>query len=534
MHFLRSWVFAKGRPSHAKTMSSWKRVLILTLIGIGLRALYCAVFSDLLVAGSDATVNILLGRKFASGNYYGVLDTYWPPLYPLLVGAVTPFVDSITLPAVIVSVITGGLAVPVTYWLADQSYGKAAATVAASLAVFFPNLINAVFAIGTESPYLICVGGSLITGWTALKKGSLYSCLFTGAFVGLAYLTRPEAFGYVIFFVLVIVAEVLWTKGSFTRKPVIRISILVIGFAIFAAPYILYLHGETGRWMISGKMEKNVAAGAFSKDAIERSEAAAAKNPESNEQSSRALAMNFASNLREAQKALSSLIPFFLVMLIGIGLFRTSWDRERLFREGYLLAFCLLTILGYSASFVLERYLYVLLPICFVWAANGIIAVKQWYDESTRALGISKLRYVPKASYVPTFLLLCLFVYLFPTNFFVRSKESAWQAAAFGERNAGIWLRHNSEPGTSTFSFSSVPTFYSQTNEFWVEEEDPHQILEDILRNRVEYVVDSERSYDKRPYLAKLPAILKDDPRFELIYEKDEFPGNRIAIYRTK
>lgn len=515
-------------------MRSWRRVLILTLIGIGLRALYCTVFSGLIVAGSDATVNIMLGRKFASGNYYGVLDTYWPPLYPFLVGVVTLFIDSITLPAVIVSVITGALAVPITYWLTDQSYGKATATVAAVIAIFFPNLINAVFALGTENPYLICVAASLIAGWTALKKGSLSCFLLTGGFIGFAYLTRPEAFGYVIFFVLLIIFGRLWTKELLTRKPVIQISILVLGFAIFAAPYMLYLHGETGRWMISGKMEKNVAAGAFSKDAIERSEATSAANPESNEQSPRALATNFASNLREAQKAMSSLIPFFLVILVGIGLFRSSWDRERLLREGYLLSFCLLTIVGYSASFVLERYLYVLLPIFFGWAAHGIIGLKEWYEDSSRSLGITELRYFPKASYVPAGLLLCLFAYLFSTNFFVRSKESAWQAAAFGERNAGVWLRQFAKPGSTTFSFSSVPTFYSQTNEFWIETKDPKEIVQEILLNRVDFVVDSERSYGKRPYLAKLPSALQGDARFELIYEKDEFPGNRIAIYRTK
>lgn len=515
-------------------MTAWKRVILLTLAGIALRVLYYIVFSDLLVVGSDATVNIELGRKFAAGNYYGVLDTYWPPLYPLLVGFVTIFVDSITLPAVIVSILAGGLAVPVTYWLADQSYGKATATVAACIAVFFPNLINSVFALGTENPYLILVVGSLITSWHALKTDSWRWHLITGGLLGLSYLTRPEAVGYVAFFALVIILSKLWVRALLTAKILAQIASLLIGFAIFAAPYIFYLHSETGRWMISGKMEKNVAAGAFAPDAIERSRSAAVDGKGSNEQSAKALVANVASNLREAQKALSSLIPFFLVILVGAGMFRSRWDRERWFREGYLIAFCVMTVFGYAASFVLERYLYVLLPIFFVWIAHGIIEIKEWYGDSSGRRDDSGRFYPPRSTWIPAFLLICIFVYVFPTTFFVRSRESRWQGAAYAERDAGIWLRQYAKPGEPVFSFSSVPTFYSQTKEFWTETEDTGQILDEVTRNRVKFVVDSERSYGKRPYLKELTSALRTDPRFELIYERDDFPGNRIAIYQAK
>lgn len=515
-------------------MSTWKRVCALTLLGIGLRVFYYLVFSDLIVVGSDATVNIALGRKLAAGNIHGVLDPYWPPLYPVLVGIVTIFVDSITLPAVIVSVIAGALAVPITYWLAYQSYGKDTALIAAIIAVFFPNLINSVFALGTENPYLVCVAGSLAAGWVGLTRDSSRYLFLTGMLVGLAYLTRPEAFGYMIFFVLFIIARKLWLQGTVTRTPVNQIAILTLGFAIFAAPYIVYLHGETGRWTISGKVEKNFAAGAFSESALKRTQADDAENAVSDEQSIKALAMNFALNLREVQKALSSLIPFFLMILIGVGLFRNSWDRERFFREAFLFSFCLVTMIGYAASFVLERYLYVLLPVFFVWIAQGIIGLKEWYKASTNSEALGWSVYFPKPSWMPTFLLILLFLYLFPTNIFVRSKESAWQTAAFGERDAGIWLQENGKPGATVFCFSSVPIFYSQTKEFWTDEKQPEQIVEEILLQQVDYVVDSERSYKKRPYLADLTAALKGDPNFELIYERDEFPGNRIAIYRTK
>ncbi|MCE7963255.1 MAG: hypothetical protein DYH05_12260, partial [Acidobacteria bacterium ACB1] len=359
-------------------MKNWKLILGLTTVGIGLRVLYYALFSNLVIARSDAVENIMLGRSFAAGDIYGSLSPYWPPLYPWLVGIVSTFIDSLTLPAVIVSIITGSLAVPLTYWLAEQSYSKDTSLIAAIIAIFYPDLINSVFAIGTENPYLVCVTAALIAGWKGLKQDAGWYCFLTGVFLALAYLTRPEAIGYLLFFIPLMSISRIWQGKLAARRAIAHTVIFVLGFTLLAGPYLLYLRTETGKWTISAKVERNFASGAFSSEALERSQAAADGDAGTNEQSPKALAMNFALNLRTAQDALTKLVPFFALILVGLGLFGTSWDRERLLREGYLLLFCILTIVGYAASFVLERYLYVLLPIFFLWIAKGITNLREW------------------------------------------------------------------------------------------------------------------------------------------------------------
>lgn len=515
-------------------MKRWKTILYLTLVALGVRIVLFVLLSDWIVVGSDAAEYIWLGRKFAAGNYYGVLDTYWPPLYPLLIGIVTTMFDSLTLPAVIVSIVAGSLVVPLTYWLAEESYGKATAMVASIIAIFFPHLLNSVFSLGSENPYVVLTTGCLLTGWVGLTKDSVVSWLVTGMLLALAYLTRPEAFGYLIFFAFLIMVGKPFQREFVLKRRLIQMSVLTLGFAILATPYLVYLHGQTGTWTISAKVQTNIAGGAFSDNALERSLKAMEVDPDADERSLKALFFNTLLNLREAHVVFSSLIPPFLAILVGLGLFCTRWDRERTVREGYLIAFCLVTVAGYVMSFVIERYFLVLLPVFFVWIARGILFLRDWYEESSLEWNLGAGRKILRSSQIPSLLLVLMILYLSPTLFFIRSKESAWQSRAFSERDAGVWLRENGQVKSKVFAFSSVPIFYSDYEGFWTDAKDPDEILRQILSNNVGYVLDSERSYTKRPHLADLTERLKVDPRFERIYERNEFPGNRVAIYRVK
>ncbi len=513
-------------------MKEWKTVLLLWLAAIAYRTLHYFLFTNKIVALSDPMQNILMARRFASGDYYGVLDTYWTPLYAILVGAVSFFVNDLILPAIIVSIIMGSIAAPLTYFLVRQSYGSREAVIAAILAVYYPYLINSVFAIGTENIYLVWIIGAVILGWKGLQENSVTYYLLTGILLGLAYLTRPEAIGYPIFFVLLAVIKNLRQKRLFTRGSMLQVAALVLGFAIFAMPYIFYLHEATGTWTISGKAATNLAVGALQDSSEIGDKPAAVEGSDS--KSIKVLLMTFVSSLRDTQTNITNLLYFLLIALIAIGLFRERWSEERFKREAYLISFCLLTILGYAATVSLERYFYVLLPIFFGWIAHGILQFEQWVRETTQKLTPHKSLYLPGSRIFVGLCLIFIFFYVFHVNFYVRSTESAWQGSAFEERDAGLWLKNHSQPSPVIFSASFRPVFYAEGKQFWVENKDISQIIAQIKENKVGYVVDNERSYKKHLHLKGFSEILQNDPAFELVYQKNDQPGYKISIFKLK
>ncbi len=508
-------------------MKEWKSVLLLTVAGLVYRVLHYLVFSNKIVAGSDVMQNILLARRFAAGDLYGVLDTYWTPVYPILVGLVSLFTEDLVIPSVIVSIAAGSLAVPLTYFLARQSYGTRVGVIAAVIAIFFPYLINSVFALGLENVYLVWMTGALIVGWNALTKDSIRSYLFTGILLGLAYLTRPEAIGYPALFVLLAVGNGMLERKLLTRNTILGISSLLLGFAIFAAPYIFFLKDATGTWTVSGKATANVSAGHFDDGEM-------GMQPAASGGTAVVLVTNFALGFREVQKSVANLLPLLLMVFLALGLFGERWDKERTSREAYLLAFCVFTAFGYAASVVQDRYFYVLLPIFFGWIARGIVQIEKWFSGSFEDLRLKKrASFLFRPNTIAAGCVAIIFLYMFSINFYVRSSTSAWQGSAYEERDAGLWLGENGKPSPRIFSASFRPVFYARGEQVWIDSSDPREIVAEIKNRRVDYVYDSERTHKRLPKLTGLTDLLKNDPEFELVYHAAQ-PEYNSWIFRLK
>jgi hypothetical protein len=501
-------------------MKERKAVFLLFLSALAFRILYSWIFSNELIVGGDQMQNILLARRFAGGDLYGVLHPYWTPLYPILIGIVTFFFDSLVLPSLIISILAGSLAAPLTFYLVKQSYGAREALIAAAIAVFYPHLINSVFAIGTENIFLLLIVGLLIVGWKALQKDSAKDYFLTGILVGLAYLTRPEGFGYLGFFVLLIFGKTL-RQGKFAaRKPLIQIAALLLGFSILAAPYLFYLRSETGAWTISAKSNLNFAAGIYSEEGL----------PEEGETE------NFASvvayNLLDIHKNFPYLFPIFLLIFVALGLFGERWDKSRLERETYLFLFCLVTIAGYAATVVQTRYFYVLLPVLFGWTARGIVQMQQWLKDSMRSWLPESFSYSADSRAVISLCLIFIYLYVLPLNFFMQSREKAWQTSAYEERDAGLWLRKNGKPSAYIFSATQRPVFYAEGKQMSPASTDLKNIFAEIKAGGVDYVIASDRSLKRNPYMTGFEELLKNSPQFELIYENNEHPNYKISIFK--
>jgi hypothetical protein len=318
--------------------------------------------------------------------------------------------------------------------------------IAAVIAIFYPHLLTSTFNYGTENVYLLLLTFALITAWNGLTKNSTANFFVTGLLLGCAYLTRPEAVGYLFFFAPLIFLTKFKGQGISSQNSAKNVAVLVLSFALLATPYIIYIRSTTGSWSISPKFKAHISGTNFSDTIFDKNFNPAPKpQAPTTDGIGKTLIKSVLFTSQMAHKQFPYFFPPFLLIFVGLGLFRTKWNGSRFRREMYLLFFCVLTVLGYVVTIVEVRYFYVLLPILFGWMAYGIVEMEDWLRESLQHLSFGKL-FAANLYIFPVLCLTFIILYTLPLNGFMRSSDGAWQFSQYEQRNAGLWLKENAKP----------------------------------------------------------------------------------------
>jgi hypothetical protein len=348
-----------------------------------------------------------------------------------------------------------------------------------------------------------------------------------GILLGLAYLTRPEGFGYPFFFVAVILVFSFLSKEFSIKRVTPQAGALLLGFVLLSLPYLVYLKGETGRWTISGKSEINTIAGDIADHEDEAPATETADTP------ARKFVKYFALNLVDVHKRLPILLPPGLILLAGVGLFGSVWTAGRARREIFLISFCLITIVGYAAAVIQVRYFYVLLPVMFGWVALGITRFSTWFLRSVRSVSRGELAFRNR-TIVTAVVLVAIYLYVLPLNFYTVSADTRWETRAFEERSAGLWLKQNTPRDERIFSASRRPAFYAEREQFAPTSTDQTELLRELRIQNVKYAVTSHRSLRRNPYMKGLDEVLASDPNWERVYYAKPHGDYWISVYRSR
>jgi 4-amino-4-deoxy-L-arabinose transferase-like glycosyltransferase len=174
-------------------------------------------------------------------NYFHDASWRWvfPPGYPLAIAAVRAAVGDGVLAAQVVSALAGALLVIPLYYLARSVLTPKGSLVAAALAVLNPLMIRYGALAMSESLYVLLV----VTAFWCYSRKSMFPF---GLAAGASYLVRPEA---VLFFALLVAYDAATTRRA---RPVL---LALAGLLLVAAPYLLSLRAESGRWSLSPKSE---------------------------------------------------------------------------------------------------------------------------------------------------------------------------------------------------------------------------------------------------------------------------------------
>lgn len=137
------------------------------------------------------------------------------------------------------------------FGLLSSIYGQRVARVALLFYGVSPYVARLSLEVRSEIPYTFFLVLSLYLLQRGLGDRKPLLLFLMGIVSALAYLVRPEGAGLLI----VGVSLLLYRRWIAERSEriALKVSVLILGFVIFSAPYILYLRWDTGGWAISRK-----------------------------------------------------------------------------------------------------------------------------------------------------------------------------------------------------------------------------------------------------------------------------------------
>jgi len=507
---------------------------------------------------SDGVWYALLGRNLISGNIKDGLSTYWPPLYPLLIGIFSIVTRDAELAGRLVSVIAGALLVIPIYFLARRLYGKPTAFVAALLTVIYPFLLEYSTVVLTESLYTLLFTLAVLGALSAFSTGKNHQFFMTGLAIGACYLVRPEAFGFAGLILLMIAASVLLGKRANLKRASANAPIFLAGFLLLSLPYLLYLRAETGRWGLSEKLTAITQLGAANKDRWRglidggqttvadkmwagsreqepfstESPATVDETPSSQSERSGSLlnllrARGIKAGLLKEYRSLPELMTPPLMFLAALGFISGQWTRDRGQGEACLLAFVGSTLLCYAIAGVEDRYLIAVIPIFICWSSRGLVELDARLCEAEERLretpGFLKRHPILSKS----LLMVGLSLSLLPRVLIAANPES------FDARDKQIaeCIKDQSAPGALVMASSPHMAFFAGAKHLYIPSEQLDVVVDYARRRKVDVVVVEEDGIGLTPRLRPLLDDAQPPPGWRLICQ-DDTPNEKVRVFK--
>ena len=540
--------------------------LWLLLAVIGALALRLFLASLPRVIRWDEPDYLWLGKSLLTGKGYtiaGVPELHYTPLFPVLAGAVYLLSGNPELGSSFWYVLSGALLVLPVYFLARRIYGRRVALLSAVLVGIFPGLSSAVLYWGTmtEPPFILLIYCALWAAMVALNGDKLWTYAVLGGLLSLAYLLRPEGIVWLgslgVFFLLV------WLfRGQLWRRRRLACLGLYLGaFLLLSAPYTVYLHQHTGKWMTTGKLSitYDIGRAVMSHDPVLYDKVTASLDSESGEvlwwsserfeqgimdvflQDPRGFLERAWRNLQQVRATLFAgmIFPMALLGPVVLGWFREPWRRRRLEYEA-LLWFGILPVASFLLFHIEVRFLSPVFPALLIWLSAGVWAMGSWLAETVYSWRFgSAWPERTEASRVQRARLIAVAVLLIPLLVYVgyaqmRTVERGMEDLNYGHKAAGLWLREHTPPEARIMSRDLAVSLYAERGFVVSPRADYAAYLAYARRKGATHLLVDERELRVlRPYLAFLLDDANPPTELEPVYVGGDTHG-RIIVYQIK
>lgn len=419
-----------------------EKQLILSLMGIAFGLRLYAVLMAQGIARDSAGYGFM-ARDFLQGDFIKGLSWAFHPLYPILIALLSPDSTHVEIVGRLISLFWGTFTLIPLYYLVKETVGHKEAIFSALFYAFHPYLVTYSGMLLTEATYWGLLVLSVYFFWTGLKKEIVWRIALSGSFLGLAYLTRPEGIGYVLVYLGWIVVDGVLNQKWF--KKFIFMGVLALSVFIFVIPYVMYIHQETGRWLISKKavgieshLLKQSAEEADSSKDVEQ------EKPKKNNYIILVMTQNIAKHLPFVIYHYLRAYHFSLWPFLFFGLIRVR--RKEIGYELFLASLVLFHLLSLSTFTTSTlRFSVPVVPLALLWAGTGVFEIKR---------RLARFSIVNPEKGIAWLIILVLLIQL-PQSFTPERAHRAYQ------KEIGLWLKKNTPENAIIMSNSPIETFYT-------------------------------------------------------------------------
>jgi hypothetical protein len=428
---------------------------------------------------------------------HGSPQLLFPPLYSAALVAVSAVVHDLTLAGRVVSAVFGCVTILLTYLLASRWLGSRPGLAAAVIVAVSPFAIGASVSVQSEMTYTACALAGVLLIWLAVERQGWRTYAAAGAVVGLAHLTKPEA---LIYSACLLAASIPFSwRDRKGRLP--GVAAFFATFALVAAPYVYYLHAETGRWTFEAKSGVSAAivqregAGmrfpeaAYGLDADGRPVGPLLEPNETARHQTLAgvIGSRPATLIRRLRQNLWPLVSTLreetfgagLLWLAGLGVVVLLW-RSR-WRIAAFAAVAVVVPVGFAAAlWTSPRYFVVVMPLLSILAACGIHALVAALARRTR-------RRMPWALYGTAGLMIAAIT--LPQWPILSGSHQVRYEQQPHLKQAGLWLRHHAGAGYRVMSESTRVPYYAEGTWVTLAHGPVAQLLRYAADERVDYLV---------------------------------------------
>lgn len=463
-----------------------KILLLLLAIAFVLR-IFLLLFPEVIY--SDGIEYIRYAKQILSGNWGG---SKAPPLYSVLIALASLLTSNFELAGIWVSVIFGALLILPVFYLGREIFNEKVGIFSALFAAVHPYLYLSSGSVLTESVYHFLLTTAVLFGWHAFRRGRFWDILLFSLFTSLAYLTRPEAIGFL--FVFSFWALFIHPPQE-KRHALKRVGIAVLAilcFLIFSSPYLYQLRKETGRWEISKKF--SISIGSLSDEEVGSLE----------------------SFTRTKKITLVSFViePLTVLKKIGVGWFLALYK----FQLGFHPLLFVLAVLGFAWSmrgvsskkgsfyllsyfifylglllpflWIARRYTSLISTIALPWASLGFISMTGWITPR-----LKEGRW--KKEFPVLFLLLVLIV------IFIQGRVIRGRDHRFMQREIGLWIKDHLSQNGNIMSRLPQEAFYAEMPWVRMPEKSYEEIIEMVHSQAIRYLIVDERVRDASVFCEK-------------------------------
>ncbi|MCL4472657.1 MAG: hypothetical protein M1539_05745 [Actinobacteria bacterium] len=467
-------------PEHQHTARGLSQGTILFLIVLASLIINTIMTLKRTTLQFDEIEYVRMAENLAAGKgpleVSGLTSTHFTALLPLGIAAAATVFRSYVFSAYLVVTIFWSLITVPTYLLGrGLANGKVGLMAAALVAVMPAFIVNREY-VYSESLYIFFLLFAIVFGRHMFRGCRVPCSILAGTSLGLAYLANPAALYYVLLFAGLAAAVAI--RNGIWRHMAKATGLFLLFFALFATPYVLFLHAELGRWTYSGKTvggpiyeASNNLSGAPTIQSERDLESLTDDNTtlkifqleadtSVNNPINFAIAYpkqavkNFFSQLTVLHnQVMVELVPLWLLPLAGLGLFAVGWTRRKAAGVGYLL---LMLGPGVLNMMVLAypRFFLAFVPLLMVWVAMGWSKLQEWGGE-TVGLSFSE----PRASRYRRWVPWILGVAILLPPLALAAHDGYLYTYDTGDKQAGQWIK--AETGGGARIMNAVAAYYA-------------------------------------------------------------------------